>query len=454
MKRAKSARGLVLESLEQRVMLAADLAPFTINGWPAEIYVSKVEGVKENSANILDTDSLFIGGGLKNVGNAAVAKNFTSKLFIDNVLESTDVYSVAQFGNLGVNFVFGISDVGIGKLKPGVHTLKYVVDTTNAVAEDNEGNNTLEYQFTVGASDVTKVAFVKGPKPAVAGVTMAPITVKATNALKNNVPGDTVELSVVSGPGAILGTTSVVTDANGVATFNDISFTVAGTYVLKATDGAIDSLNSAPFKVSAAVLATLEFVQEPQDVNAATKFGLPVTVRAEDAFGNLLKGQAIKLAINTGPGGAKMLGGPTAVTNASGIATFAANTFRTAGDYTLTASKLLISDTSAQFTVNPGVVNKLVFTTLPVGAVHGVNTTVVVTGVDLYGNTATSLNAGLITLFLLAKPVGGQLTGTTEKTPTAGVATYNDLQFSVAGKYSLKAQMGSKTFNSLTFVVA
>jgi hypothetical protein len=111
-----------------------------------------------------------------------------------------------------------------------------------------------------------------------------------------------------------------------------------------------------------------------------------------------------------------------------------------AGAYTLTASVgAIVSPKSTTFTVSAAKASKLVFTTLPVGAKHGVAFTVKVSVEDVYGNVELAQNTGTITLALATHPTGSTLGGTLTANVVKGVATFSNLTVSLAGTYSLKA---------------
>ena len=71
--------------------------------------------------------------------------------------------------------------------------------------------------------------------------------------------------------------------------------------------------------------------------------------------------------------------------------------------------------------------------------------------------TAGALGTTTMTLSLVTQPVGGVMTGTLTRAAVAGVATYDDLQFSVAGTYVIRATAtlpsGVATSDSDAFVI-
>jgi hypothetical protein len=99
-------------------------------------------------------------------------------------------------------------------------------------------------------SAATQAVFAQEPGSATAGTPVAG---------DNNL----LTLSIVSGPsGAILGGQLTVPAVNGIATFNGITLTAAGTYELAATDVTDDlTADSTTFNVSNAAAKTVVWTQ-------------------------------------------------------------------------------------------------------------------------------------------------------------------------------------------------
>jgi len=85
-------------------------------------------------------------------------------------------------------------------------------------------------------------------------------SVMVLDASNNPVVGDTVTVSLNSGPGTLdpASTLSVTTNSSGVAVFTNLILTAVGTYTLNATDGVVTS-NSASFSVAAKPAQTVAF---------------------------------------------------------------------------------------------------------------------------------------------------------------------------------------------------
>jgi len=212
----------------------------------------------------------------------------------------------------------------------------------------------------------SKLVFVQEPSDAQAGSAISPaVTVAVEDANGNVVTSDNatqITLAIATNPaGGTLTGGSAVTVVNGVATFPGLSVDKAATgYTLSASSNpAYTTATSTPFTISAGAAAQLGFVQQPTNVTAGSDIAPPVTVAIEDAEGNVVttdNSTQVTLAIGTNPGGGT-LGGGSAVTASSGVATFPGLSVDTVGTgYTLTATSTpaLTGATSSPFDVTGG----------------------------------------------------------------------------------------------------
>ncbi len=146
-----------------------------------------------------------------------------------------------------------------------------------------------------------------------------------------------VTITLIATNGATLGGTTTIQAINGVATFTDLSIDTVGTgYRLSITDDALTPATSSTFAVTPDLASSqLSFSQTP----AATLLGQPLAptlvIKAVDQFGNAITTDHSKIILSTNAGS---FTGTNAVTLANGIATFSNLIFKTAGDYTLTAT--------------------------------------------------------------------------------------------------------------------
>ena len=174
----------------------------------------------------------------------------------------------------------------------------------------------------------------------------------------------TVSLAIGTNPGGgTLTGGSAVTVASGVATFSSLSINQVGTgYTLTASSTpARTATTSAAFNITAGTgpPTKLAFIKGPSNAAAGATISPAVTVAVEDANGNVEttdNATTVSLAIGTNPGGGTLTGG-SAVTVASGVATFSSLSINNAGTgYTLTASSTpsYTAATSTAFNITNG----------------------------------------------------------------------------------------------------
>lgn len=174
-------------------------------------------------------------------------------------------------------------------------------------------------------------------QPATAAITGVILTRQPTVQLKdangNNaaVTGVAVLVSIASGGGTIGGTTSVSTDANGLATFSDLSLSGAtGTVTLKFTatlNGTSVNVTSTGIAVTASNQLAITTAPTSVPGNGIPLFTQPM-VQLQDGTGTALHQAGVAVAVSvasgigtigTAPGG---VGSLTANTDANGVATF------------------------------------------------------------------------------------------------------------------------------------
>jgi hypothetical protein len=235
----------------------------------------------------------------------------------------------------------------------GQHTFRATLQT--AGPQSVTATDTVMSGLTATARDIVvtpaaadHLAFVQQPTDTVAGAAISPaVTVQVLDRFGNlttTSAGVTVSLSG-SPSGASLGGTRTQPAVGGVATFDDLSITRAGTgYRLTATAPGLSRITSAAFAVMPAAADHLAFVQPPADttmgqpINAgASSAGVQVSIF--DRFNNLLtadSGDTVTLAIGSGSGG--NLSGTRTQPVHGGVAVFGDLSIDIPGAYTLQAS--------------------------------------------------------------------------------------------------------------------
>ncbi len=221
------------------------------------------------------------------------------------------------------------------------------------------------------------------------------------------------------------------------------------------TDGDLDEVKLARGVLTAAEVAAIRaagvstpdrlvFSQQPTNVAAGTAIAPAVTVRVEDATGQLRAGStsAVTVALTTNPGGST-LGGTLTVNAVAGIATFANLTLdRVASGYRLGATAAGATPaTSGTFNVSAGAATQLVFTASPALATATVpmSPAITVQARDAQGNPRTDYT-GAVTLAIGTNPGGGTIGGTTTVNAVAGTASFTNITISAVGTgYTLTA---------------
>ena len=321
-------------------------------------------------------------------------------------------------------------------------TYYYFVTAVNAAGES--GHFSESSATTVAAS---KLVFGQQPTNAKAGVAISPaVTVKVEDAYGNVVTSDSSTVTLTLSSGTFASGSSTATVSNGVATFSGLVIDTAGSYTLKATDGSLTSATSNSLTISPAAASKLVFGQQPTNATAGVAISPAVTVKVEDAYGNVVTSNSSTMTLTLSSGKFASGSSTATATVSSGVATFSGLVIDTAGSYTLAASDgSLTGATSNSLTISPAAASKLVFGQQPTNATAGVaiSPAVTVKVEDAYGNVVTS-NSSTVTLTLSS---GTFASGSSTATATAskGVATFSGLKIDTAGSYTLAASDGSLT---------
>lgn len=204
----------------------------------------------------------------------------------------------------------------------------------------------------------SKLVFITQPTNAAVAATIIPNVQVAIEDANGNVIAqatNNVTVAIGTNPGSgTLGGTVTAAASGGIATFNNLSVSAAGTgYTLKASATGLTGATSTAFNVIAAA-TKLAFTVQPANSFTGKSIAPAVQVAIEDTNGNIVGGATtpITMAIGTNPATAT-LGGTATVNPAAGVATFSNLTISAAGTgYTLTATATgLTSATSTTFNV-------------------------------------------------------------------------------------------------------
>ena len=124
-----------------------NLKPHQPRDWSDRIVVSNVKDTHSDSSVLRDTDDLYVDFAVLNAGPASVTESFRVELFVDGRMAGTFESERSTSSPLMSNYFTSWSDYWIGRLSPGTHTLKIVVDPEDSVSESNERDN--EYSRTI-----------------------------------------------------------------------------------------------------------------------------------------------------------------------------------------------------------------------------------------------------------------------------------------------------------------
>ncbi len=329
-----------------------------------------------------------------------------------------------------------------------------ITATTTGVAA------TAGFSLTNLTGPVGHIAFVQQPSNTPAGVAITPaVTVRVTDAGSNPVAGVSVTVSVSGGTPSLTGTVTAATDASGVATFANLSISVAGSYRLEAASSGMTALSSS-FQISAATSAVviLAFEGDGQSAAVGTAYAGPLKARVEDLFQNPVVNASVTFVAPVSGASVTFLGSTTVASGADGVAIappMSANT--QTGAFQVTANTAAAAGpTLFNLTNVAGSANKLAFVQQPVSAVAGAILTPPMT-VQIQDSSGNAVHTAGISITLQANAtVRGQkqLSGNaTQSTDSSGLATFANLSISQAGAYTLQADsagLSSATSNSFS----
>jgi adhesin/invasin len=240
--------------------------------------------------------------------------------------------------------------------------------------------------------------------------------------------------------GTLGGATTVSTNAQGLATFANLSITgPAGSYTLNFTGANMTGVTSTAVTLAAGAASKLAIVTQPStSVQSGVNFPQQPVIRLQDATGNPVAVAGLTVTAVLQPAAGATLGGDASVTtNASGVATF--TDLRITGDQQnrtiLFASTGLVSVTSTTITVTAGQVSASQSTIARSPSVITASnpgtggSTITVTARDASGNpvagqpvTLTAVSGGGAFSAIGPTNASGVATGTYTST-TAGVKT-------------------------------
>ena len=352
---------------------------------------------------------------------------------------NTEANGTATFTNLAIGGTTGPRTLGFS-----VSGLTSATSSTITVSEGAPGTLTV----------VTEPSQTRANE----AITPAP-SARLTDAYGNVLASQTVQVALAPGSeGSFVAgsTTSVVTDAAGLATFSNLKIDKAfSPYQLEFRIGAVTVL-SRQFAVIGGAPTRLGMVQQPPTGTAGAALTPAPAIKVFDRFDNGVADIRVVVTLN----GGSFAAGTVAElrTGDDGVASFADLKINTAkAGYTLTFNTFVSGNpsvTSTAFEVKPDYVNSVVMsvstqprTTTAGSTVSGPPT---VTAKDQFNNNITGKDIS-VTLNTGSFTVGST---TTAKTNDSGVAAFSNLVANTAGSYTLTFRLvdhtAQATSNSFT----
>ncbi|HTH74594.1 MAG TPA: S8 family serine peptidase [Trinickia sp.] len=301
-----------------------------------------------------------------------------------------------QFVVNGVNYgspvalTAGAATIGFTNKTAGTYTVSasYSGDTNY-----NGSGAALSPDQQINPGAPSKLAFGAQPTDTQAGQAITPaVTVRVLDAADNLVPTDTSTVTIAISTSGMFqaGSTTAVAAAAGIATFDNLKPTKAGTFTLSAIDGALIAAQSGSFNVSAGPAVTFAFGVPPTKT-AGESFD--ITVYAKDTFDNTATGYMGVVHFTSSDAHAGLPADANFTAGDHGATTIVGQTMlKTSGHQTITATDTVassITGTSATILVNPGNATVLIVTAPAAIETAGVAFDVMVEAQDAYGNTAT-----------------------------------------------------------------
>ncbi len=352
-------------------------------------------------------------------------------------------------GATAVSNAAGIATVGSWKLgtTAGANTL--------TATSGSLGGSPLTFTATAVA-DAASTIVMNGGDAQTATVNSAVLTgpsVKVVDQFGNGVAGVGVTFAVASGSGTVDPTTTIFTDAQGVARVTSWTLgTAAGANSITATSGALSG-SPLTFTATGTAGAAATIVKNGGDAQTATVGSVVATApsaKVTDQFGNPVSGAAVTFAVVSGGG---TVSPTTAIlTTAAGVAQATSWTLgTTVGANSLTAASTGLAGSPQTFTAT-GTAGTPTTTAKSGGDAQSatVNTTVATAPSALVTDGNGNPVGGVTVTFTVASG-GGSVTGATPITNASGIATVGSWKLgTTAGANSLTASATGTTSATFT----
>lgn len=217
-----------------------------------------------------------------------------------------------------------------------------VAQTETITATEGKVQEFTTVTFTGPPSSQQSTIVSKFGTVAADGSSSTTLTVTIEDANGNVIPSEAVSLSS-TGSDDVFGATSGITDANGVFT-TTLASTKAQAYdTITATEGSVRETTTVAFTAGSPSASMSSIMASPSSVAANGTATTKLTVRVEDANGNLVTGAAVSLS-STGTG--DVFGGTSGVTDARGVFTTTLASITAQASDTITATEGGVRETT------------------------------------------------------------------------------------------------------------
>jgi len=308
--------------------------------------------------------------------------------------------------------------------------------TSNPISVTVAGSNQLSITTQPSSSATSGVPFAQQP--------VLQLRDAAGKAL--NTSGVAVMAVIASGGGTLGGTTTVMTDNSGVATFTDLSITgLPGSRTLGFSASGFNGATSNPIAVGIVPASQLSISTQPSSsAVSGASFAIQPVIQLRDGSGSAVSQSGVVVTAAIASGGGTLGGTATATTDNSGVAAFTNLSITgTAGDRTLGFSAPgLAGVTSNAIAITapvPTATQLALVTAPPASASSGVTFSVApVIQLETSSGAAVSQSGVPVTVSVASGPA--ILSGTlTVNTGATGRATFSDLQLTgPVGNHTLR----------------
>jgi len=293
----------------------------------------------------------------------------------------------------------GVATVGSWTLSgaPGVNTLTATV---------SDGMNQFSVQFSANGNMAPfALTIVEDATDAEAGEVLAPalkIQIKDPMGDDAALPGVLISVALTNGSGSLNGTLTQFSDANGVATFDDLSINVAGMGKrLTFSSPPMTSAVSAAFTITPAAASQIVILQGPTDAVAGQNIAPVITVQLRDVYDNNVPESDVSVTATLSTGTGVLFGVVTRETDSDGIATFDDLGINLVGsDKVLTFSgNSLAAASSSAFEIFPDVPSGFRMVPALTEQVAGEANALTISIVDTFGNLITDFTGTKTVVF-------------------------------------------------------